>query len=281
MVATPHPLPYWFASGLSFFPGLLLIAAAACIPLGRLPRRRLAARAATAGAGAALAILSAAPLPPWACGLGGAVVAAMAVGTDPLGRSHRAAAVALRLAAVGACLMALAVELPCHRFPALPLGEGETLCVIGDSLASEPGARTWPALLGARHDVDVVDLTAGGATVNDARRQAAALAGRGLIVLVVGAGDRRAGRSAEDFAADLDALVATINARGPCRVIVVELPLSRRYGLAQRRAIRALPNRALLPRRVLAGLLAADGAGLSPDGHGKMAEAIWRAIEPR
>ena len=85
MVATPHPLPYWFASGLSFFPGLLLIAAAACIPLGRLPRRRLAARAATAGAGAALAILSAAPLPPWACGLGGAVVAAMAVGIAKAG----------------------------------------------------------------------------------------------------------------------------------------------------------------------------------------------------
>jgi lysophospholipase L1-like esterase len=110
-----------------------------------------------------------------------------------------------------------------------------------------------------------------------------------MIVLEIGGNDLLAWRRADVFRADLDALVAAINAGGHYRVIVVELPLpplANRYGLAQRRAIRALPNRVLLPKRVLAGILTArgatvDGIHFSPKGHEKMAEAIRRVIEPR
>ncbi len=292
MIATPHPLTYWFISGLAFFPGLALIVAAACVPPGRIPWRRLAVRAAMALGGAALVVLSATPLPTWAYAAGGAAVAAMVVGTDPLGRSRRLAAVVVRLAAVGACLTAAGMELPYHRAAAMPLAAGEALYIIGDSLSAgpdEPPGELWPSLLGARHEVDVVDLATAGATMGDALRQVDALAGGGVIVLAVGVHDLLARRAPDAFGRDLDALVAAIHAKGPYRVIVLELPLpplAHRYGLAQRRAIRALPNKTLLPRRTLAGILTTpgatvDGIHLSREGHMQMAEAIWRVLQRR
>ncbi len=68
-------------------------------------------------------------------------------------------------------------------------------------------------------------------------------------------------------------------------VVLLELPLppfANRYGAAQRRAARRR-GVLLVPKRLLLGVLTADGATLdsihlTPTGHDRMADAIWDVI---
>ncbi len=284
-----HPLLFWFASGLSFFPGVVLILIASVTPVFGKPKRSALLRRALVVGGVFLIVLSATPLSTWVYTLGLISVAAMAVGAERLAGRRRRLAIALRVVAATFCLAALVIEAPYHRLPAVPMAEGQKLYVIGDSISAglgEPQADTWSGVLSSRYGVDVVNLAVGGARIEDAIGQAAGLGDRSVIVLEIGGNNMLEWQPVEQFRDELTRLSRAIAAARSSRVIVVELPLSplaNRYGAAQREAVKSLEGGVILPKRILARILTTpeattDGIHLSPLGHAMLAEAIWQVV---
>ena len=134
--------------------------------------------------------------------------------------------------------------------------------------------------------VRVQDLSLAGADVASAlKEQAGRVDGPGsLVIAEIGGNDVLGQTTPEAFERGLDALLKVLR-RGGRTVVMLELPsppFYNRFGSAQRRQA-GRHGVLLVPRRVLLGVLTAkdatlDTIHLSPTGHARMAEAIWRAV---
>ena len=283
---------FHLASGQAFFAGAagLLLAVALA---GRAGQRRggRAARNLLAGVGGVLVAASATPLPVAAYGGLAVVTVAWMVGEARRDRWPRRRVLGLRGLMAAAWLAAVLAEAPYHLAPRVAAMGRPVLGVIGDSVTAGVGDQaevTWPRLLADRHGVVVRDHSAPGATAASAASAQAPAVGpdERLVVVEVGGNDLLAGATPEAFEAGLARLLDQV--RRPGRVVVLlELPLPPTYaafGRAQRRQARR-SGALLVPKRVLLGILLADGATLdtihpSAAGHAQLAEAIWRIIRP-
>jgi lysophospholipase L1-like esterase len=188
------------------------------------------------------------------------------------------------------------VELPYHLVRPPPAARSAGLYIVADSLGAGMGGErmTWPKLLAARYGLPNQDLSFAGANTRSAlRRLTAALEGRAddpsWVLISIGGNDMLGKTSAEDFANDLDRLLALACGDPPHRrtVLMQELPLipgASAFGAAQRR-LAARYGVVLIPKRLLAGVVltdenVVDGLHLSAAGHEHMAEALapWLGV---
>jgi acyl-CoA thioesterase-1 len=281
---------YHLASGQAFFSGVALVFVAVAMSSSTAGRWCSLGRTVVACAGMCLIAASATPLPAWFYAIAGAVSIAW-LGAEGRSRARWATAKrGLRVAVTAACSVGVAMELPFHLMPELPRMGRLPLFVVGDSISAGMGgeAETWPAILARRHDVSVHDLSIAGADVAKASRsQAGRVAGSdALVIAEIGGNDVLGATSPEDFDRGLDGLLQSLR-RGGRTVVMLELPLPpfyNEYGAIQRRLARR-HGVALVPKRVLLGVLTAEGATvdtihLSAAGQGLMAEAMWGVIRP-
>ncbi len=279
------------ASGQSFFTGsVCLVIAAGISRFATQPLRRIV-RNLFAAVGGILVFASATPLPPWAyLILATATVIWLSTETRVAKLSVRRTA-ALRGAVISLWLAAMIWEVPYHLTPRLaPLGES-AVGIIGDSLTAgigEPKDPTWPGILVSEHALNIHNHAQAGATVAAAQRQVDAVApSERLIVLEIGGNDILGGTSPSQFGAGLTRLLRTLRQQPGRAIVMLELPLPptyNAYGRIQRRLAREFKV-SLVPKRVLLGILqdqstTLDSIHLSPEGHHKMAEAVWRIIGP-
>lgn len=214
-----------------------------------------------------LAALTGTPLPLWSAVP--LLVAAPAYAFAGWGHADRRVRIGLA-AAAGACvLLALLLELP-HRIPpSPPTGRPQRLIVVADSLSSGGyGERmAWPEILAAE-GLPVRDLSMDGATVGTALQHKIPVVRRearpGDWVLVeLGGNDMLGNTGPDEFAGQLDRLLAELRGdpAAPRTVVMMELPVPLgqwAFGRHQRE-LAARHGVVLIPKRVLAGVLLADG----------------------
>jgi acyl-CoA thioesterase I len=281
---------YLFGSGAVFFIGIgLVLAALAGFTLVRRPWLKVVTTL-LAVVGLLLIALSATPLPYWLYGLAGGMSLLWLVAERSERPGWAARRTWLRGAVAGLWLIAAAVELPYHVPRTVAASGHPTLYVIGDSVAAGLGEgeqNTWPRLLARQHPVEVVDLSRAGATAASALRQADALpADGGLVLLEIGGNDLLGSTAAAEFERDLDRLLGRVCVPGR-PVVMFELPLppfTNEYGRIQRR-LASRYGVVLIPKRLFLAVLAGAGATLdsvhlAPEGHERMAEAVWAVIRP-
>ncbi|WP_435019799.1 SGNH/GDSL hydrolase family protein [Tundrisphaera sp. TA3] len=279
---------FLIGSGQAFFLGSGLIVAAAMASFGALRRWAAFVRTIAACAGACLIAASSTPLPGWFYGLAGtATVAWLAI--EGIAQVPPAARRWARAATVAAWLVGAAIEIPHHRMPSVPQ-VGGPVAIIGDSVSAGMGGEreTWPKILARTHGVEIHDLSRAGSDVAKALRDQARGVGPDdrLVLLEIGGNDVLGATSAEDFERGLLALLEAL--RRPGRTLVMlELPLPpffNRFAEIQRRLARE-NGVILVPKRVLIGVLTAEGATvdtihLSPAGHALMSGAMGEVIRP-
>ena len=188
---------------------------------------------------------------------------------------------------LGVWMLVIAYELQFQSVPTVHSTGGEVF-VIGDSISA--GLRDkivpWPELLAQERELKVVNLAQAGATTAVAMSQAENLPAHAEIVIIeIGGNDFFRDAPAEEFAADLDALLRQVASRCD-QVVMFELPLPplcNEYGRVQRR-VAARHNVRLIPRRCLMGVLAShagtsDLVHLTQEGHRRLAEMASTIID--
>jgi acyl-CoA thioesterase-1 len=276
-------LVYHIASGQAFFSGITLVLFAVAIAtLTRPSGRRLASVAGVVGV---LVIgVSSTPQPLWCY----AIAAGLAVtwlGTLFQKNPQRWPRYAVAFAGMALALL----ELPHHMTPRIVPTTGRSLTILGDSVTAGWGAadkaERWPNILSREHDVAVQDLSHVGETAASAAQRAARQSIVSNLVLVeIGGNDVLGSTSAEQFAVDLDALLANV-CSADRQVIMFELPLPpfyHEYGRIQRTLARE-HGVALVPKRTLLSILAprentVDTIHLTQAGHRQMAAQVWRLV---
>ncbi len=190
-------------------------------------------------------------------------------------------------AALVMVLTALAAEAAWHRAPRIRIPPGATIVVLGDSLSSGGfgEAAPWPERLAKATSLPVRNLSLPGETVRSAMKfqlpQVPPTGGR-LVVIELGGNDLLGGARASDYAAALDALLASVGGEA----VMFELPLPPgrwRWGAAQRRIARkrGVP---LLPKAMLSRVLsnprfAGDGLHLTDQGHQALARGFAASLQ--
>ncbi len=276
----------FFADGRAFLVANLVLMAC-LLALASANRKRLIALGRLGMVVAVLGIgLSSPALPPWFLAIWVWVTLAWLV-LDRLRRLKKQTVSALVAVPLGLCLAALAMELPRWRLPKFEVLPCQRICILGDSLSAGMGTgeTTWPKLLAKSLGIEVIDLSAAGATTASARQQARGIPpGEAVVVLEIGGNDLLGNTSIDTFEADLRTLLTSVG--GPSRHLVMfELPLpplSGGYGRVQRR-LAAEFDVMLLPRRVLAGVIGAsdttlDGLHLSDQGHRAVAAVLIQVL---
>jgi acyl-CoA thioesterase I len=282
---------YFVGSGNAFFLGIALLVMGIGVSFLTLGRMLRLVRNLAVAVGVILIAISATPLPWWLY----AILALFTLGWLSLEwrspRVGRHVLLAARLVALAVWSAALAFELPYHFAPARlsPLGMPK-LFVIGDSVSAgmkEGEQGTWPRLLAKKEGIEVDDFSKMGATVGSARTQAGRIGDEnGIVLLEIGGNDLLSATTSEEFAEQLDLLLAETCRRGRI-VLMLELPLPpfhNRFGMIQR-DLAAKHGVLLIPKRVFIGILTTsgatlDGIHLTPAGHAQLADAIWRVISP-
>ena len=275
-------LIYLAISGAMFFPGAALLLGGLLVP----SRKRIVAalRRLASLVGICLVACSATPLPMWFYAAGAISIVAALVAASRLHEQKPRAAMAARLAMIIPILAAVGVELPRHIMPSVAMPPAGPIVVIGDSLSAGiggDGVALWPDVLAGRYGREAANLAVPGATVASAMKQAERLPETSRLVLVeIGGNDTLGTTRPAQFEADLDALIRKV--RSPGRTVVMfELPLlpfQNAFGRAQRRVADA-HDVVLIPKRLLAGVFAVDGATtdgihLSNVGHARLADAV-------
>lgn len=234
--------------------------------------------------GVAMAWVAAAPFPPWAMGIGVATVLVwLFVGSS---RGWPRVRSVVRCATIVVWLAGSAVAVGWQLVPTIPSVASRRMDVVGDSVSvGLDGAEPWTAILARTHDVDVRSHAVVGATASSAVKQVEAIApGPTLVLLEIGGNDLLGRTTPAEFERDLDRLLS--RAIGPERVVVLlELPCPPAndvFGRIQRR-LAAEHGVVVVPRRILISVLAVDDATsdsihLTPAGHARMAEAMWRIV---
>jgi acyl-CoA thioesterase-1 len=278
---------YLFGSGLAIFVAAgMILAAVALLP--RTKGWKAKGLGIVVLIGLAIVIVSGAPLSYW--------LYAVAIGMTLVWlRLERKGSeqwtVAARRATAAIWIGIVLLELPQQFSPHLtPLGN-PPLYVIGDSVTAGMGGsngQTWTRLL--PEHVQVHNLARPGAmTASASKNQVPQIPADAKLVLIeIGGIDLLGGTSSAQFKRDLDALLQQVTrpSANPT-VLMLELPLpplSNEYGRIQRR-LASRHNVRLVPKRVFMSVLASDGATLdgihlSEAGHRRMADAVWRVIEP-
>jgi lysophospholipase L1-like esterase len=284
------PAAMHFASGDSFFSGILLIVAAHFLAPGDRathPRLRRGAAFVLLVVGAMFVVLSSTPLPAW-------IDAALVVAILPLGfvlirtidrsdASQRRKRWFSCCCFMGIALVAAIHEWNATRFRApTAFADDLPIYVIGDSISAAGTDRAitaWPDVL-RREGRPVINLARIGATASSAMKQARLIpSGPAVVHVLIGGNDFFGSTSAAEFESDLAELLQEIDA--PKRAIVVwELPLPplhHAFGRAQRRQIASF-GAAIVSKRILSRVLSTphatvDGIHLSQLGQQLMARA--------
>lgn len=277
------------ASGIPFFIAAAAIGSLAALPIAAKARSRIAIRACM-GAGVLLAVVSATPAPTWLFAVAGLLILAWFV-LDSLRASHTVTRIrtAMRILIPATAILAIALEAPYQRMPAVPHDQKSRIFVLGDSLSAQmsPQTESWPTQLAKRHMLNVSNLARPGESTLPGRRQAEALPpDDGLVIIALGGHDVLGRRAPVEFETDLDYILTRARAGGRI-VIMFELPLPplhEQYGRIQRR-LAERHGAYLLPKRILSLLLAdstatVDGIHFSATGHATLAEIVWNAIRP-
>jgi acyl-CoA thioesterase I len=282
-----NALIYHVLSGQAYFSGVALIQIAWLIALCSGGRWPAVFRAVAACAGLILIAVSATPLPTWFYLIAGPVTLFWIWLESSTRTTARRSRLWFRCAVPAMWGLGIALELPFHLLPALPVMGNPPVFVIGDSLSAGIGGKieTWPKLLSRRNGIVVHDLSVSGADVTTAMQQAVQVSGAmSLVIVEIGGNDVLRENAPEVFERGLDALLARLRDGGRT-VVLLELPLPpfcNRYGEVQRRLARR-HGVLLIPKRVLMGILTAEGATLdtvhlSGRGQELMAGAIWGLI---
>lgn len=278
-------LVFHIVSGQAFFTGVALLVFAAWASSQSRPIFRRAVVLAFLVGVIAVAVSSTA-IPYWYYAIAVAVsIAWMVSRFKPAWRGWAAKAMA------AVWIVAALVELPYHFTPRLTAAPVRSLTVIGDSVTAGVGgnetAETWPETLAREHQLQVQDISHVGETTASALKRAQAQEIASPVVFVeIGGNDILGSTSSEQFARDLDALLAHLSQSGR-QVILFELPLPpfyHQYGRAQRAAA-AKYNVLLVPKRVFLSVLAGEASTLdtihlSQSGHQAMADCVWRLVKP-
>lgn len=280
-------LIYIFGSGLALYVGAAIVLAAAGLFVRAGGGWRASAVTVLALAGLAVIVLSAAPL---SYGYYGFALAVSLVWLAAE-RTQLAALVkrrgALRCAAAAVWVGAAALEAPHQLSPRLVPAGNPPLYVIGDSVSAGAGGESllWTDLLPAA--VEVHNLAQPGATARSALKQCESIPDAGgMVLLEIGGNDLLGSTAPREFERDLERLIERVAAPGRT-VLMLELPLPplmNEYGRIQRR-LAARHGVRLIPKRVLMGVLATGGATLdsihlAPDGHRRLAAAMWQVLAP-
>lgn len=253
------------ASGVPFFVGALMCAAALAFSFAQSPRGRRLGRV-VVSTGVLLVAISATPVVAIFAWAGGVALFAWLFwptrANHPKLKFYRE-----RIGGIiaGIALLSMLGESFLVWTPRLASGERiERIAVIGDSLSAgiEDGISVWPALLAADTCLRVQSHAQAGASLAAALKQAEAIdTATDATVLLIGGNDVLAGRSSADFERDLDALLAAAKLRSR-RVVMFELPtppLGNSYVAAQRRLSKR-HGVLLVPRWRLAAVLGTPGA---------------------
>lgn len=188
---------------------------------------------------------------------------------------------------IGCAFVVVLWELPYRFSPSAGSVSSYRLCVVADSVTAglNDGEDTWPQRLARSSLWQITDASQPGATLKSARQQVDLLdAEPSVLLLEIGGNDLLEGLPVAQFEHDLEQLL--VAARQPRRtVLMFELPLpplAFRYGEIQRR-LAAKYEVALLPKRLLIGVLTSsgatvDGIHLSPTGHERMAELVKKLL---
>ncbi len=280
-----------FASGNVFFTGVALLVAA--VAWSSLPVLRPSVRRRTLLFYPAVVLIavSATPLPYWLYGAWFAVAAMWFVlvrRVKPAGSQSL-----IRISAVSTisiCVVVVLGELRTLFPPALPVSTGATVYVIGDSVSAgmnDAPENTWPAVMGRRYSVPVVNLSQAGGTARSALRQAEQIDLEPSVVVVeIGGNDLLSGVGSHEFTTDLRRLLEETCQPGR-RVLLMELPLPpfcNEYGRVQRELAAEFGCQMISKRTFVAILSEPDGTvdsvHLSPNGHSLMADRMWNCLAP-
>jgi acyl-CoA thioesterase-1 len=274
-----NTLLYFFASGLSFFPGSAMLLVAVAAPLWAQNRRGRRWLAYLGGLGAILIACSTTPLPHWFYGLWLAAILFCPMAISYCG--NVAQKIAMGLAAAWTAI-ALGCELPFAVTPSIPTPDSE-LVVVGDSISAGVGGekRTWTDILESERAFRVINLSRAGATAKSALNQVASIASpESPVLLEIGGNDLLSDAAPAEFERDLSILLQRLTT--PARTVaMLELPLfptRMAYGQIQRRLAKKY-NVLLIPKRRFAWVLlspegTSDGLHLSDRGHQRMAQLV-------
>ncbi len=287
-------IAFHFASGDAFFTGAALIAA---VCVAAILRRKRAARRweqLVCLMGCILIAFSATPFSLWFyIGWGGFAVlwwVARCRGSDLRTLRQISATAMLSTLMLFITILSIGYELS-YRFsiaPRLKAGVHSSVAIIGDSISAGmlgPKEQTWPKQFKEQYHVQVLDVSAAGATVRSAIKQAEKIPDdTSLVVVEIGGNDVLGPTTANAFEDDLDKLLQKLYRPGH-QLVMLELPLPPFYN-AFGRTQRTLANRydvALISKRDFASVLASngttlDGLHLSDKGHRLMADMIWKHI---
>lgn len=234
--------------------------------------------------GAIFIILSAAPLPFWTYGiLFGLLLLLWFRFTRKAVRSAKSDYALLALLLAQMLLMA-GMEIRYSLPPTIPLTQGHSLFVLGDSMSigADPPGKNWPDLLGELAHMKVRNFAFGGAKVETALDEALRInTDDSLVIVELGGNDLLGGTPIRKFRADLEKMLMRV-CTAQRKVVMIELPLPplyNRYGMVQRALARA-HGVTLVPKRYLAGVLSTpgatvDGLHLSNRGHTWFAHALF------
>lgn len=280
-----HPVLMFFASGWSFWPGIVLLPVA--VLLGLRGRRGLLRSLSAAAAifGILLIVLSATPVSGWIfwplLAAAGAMVATLRLDSPwRYGAQALTAALAVSLAAF---------ELPYWRDPE-PLECCGKLWILADSISSGigfDGEIVWSELLEREQPGRIENRAVPGSTVSSSRRileKQFDLFPGDVLLIELGGNDLLGGVPSGEFARNLDALLAEVAACGvPAAMFELPMPPFRSGYLRAQRQLAAKYGIRLIPRRRFAAILSGnesvvDGLHLSNHGHEKMAEVVRGVI---
>ena len=192
-----------------------------------------------------------------------------------------------RLSPVIWLVICLLFELPWHASPRVTSPSHQVL-VIGDSVTAGLNDTdiTWPRLLATDSDIDVVDASQPGATLESAQKQNQLLSNRpGTLILEIGGNDLLEGLPVVEFDRRLGELLKDV-VQSDRHVLMFELPLpplSAGYGAAQRRLSQRY-GITLIPKRVFASVLTTrgatvDGIHLSSTGQVRMKALVQSLVD--
>ncbi len=276
-------LVYHIVSGQAFFTGTVLLVFAALASTRRRPfLNRLVVISFLIGAIAIF--VSSTPIASWFAVVAGAFILAWIASRYYMQLRPWAA-----YGLAGWVLLGGILEIPYHHTPTLHQVLGRQIAVIGDSVTagmSDDESGTWPVILAREHQLAVQDISHMGETASSALKRAKSQEiAAPLVVVEIGGNDLLGSTSAAKFERDLNELLSYLAQDGR-EIVMFELPLpplSQSYSRAQRSAA-SKHNVRLVPKRVFLSILAGEGSTLdtihlSPTGHQRMAECVWRLVE--
>lgn len=284
-----NPLVWYFASGRSFWAGLVMMGVASVLTVllcGGVFKR---IGALVYLVGLLFVFLSVTPL----LRLLAVLIFLLTMGWLVVGAAGRLSLRYSWLLAGGTFLAVFAAglfESPFHRTVSIRFVPPQAVFVIGDSVSSGlggPGETAWPGRLGELLGTSVRNLAVAGATAETAvQRQLPKVTAPGSLVIVeIGGNDLLNNTPSDAYGAALGTLLKEL-AEQNHTVVMFELPRlvwHREHGRLQRRLAREY-GVLLIPRTFLADLfgeheLTSDGIHLTQRGHDVFAERVYALFE--